>query len=219
MRVWARPSPQGCRAPRGSDRWRLHVHWRVAPRPPRATPGAGPRTGARRGGHRSDSPAPHRLQPAAARPQRHPGNVPADPLTRLWERWDRTSGPCWSSRPGIPPSVSGELAEALTAATSQTLTSTTWYVHDLLGNAADIETPRRQAEEDYQRLRSCSQSCARRSSGRESTLPTGSVCIVPERADACSPSADARTDQRAMPPTRRPSTLDAPGSLDLLALF
>jgi hypothetical protein len=52
----------------------------------------------------------------------------------------------------VPPSQRvRELAEALTAATSQTLTSTTWYVHDLLGNAADIETPRRQAEEDYQK--------------------------------------------------------------------
>jgi hypothetical protein len=170
MRVSARPSPQGCRAPRGSDRWRLHVHWRVAPRPPRATPGAGPRTGARRGGHQSDSPASHRLQPAAARPQRHPGNVPAA-FTRLWERWDRTSGALLVLSTGHPSQRVRELAEALTAATSQTLTSTTWYVHDLLGYAADIETPRRQAEEDYQRLRSCSQSCARRSSGRESTLP------------------------------------------------
>ena len=74
-------------------------------------------------------------------------------FTRLWERWDRDCGPLLVLSTGHPSRHVRQLADSLTAAMSQTLTSSTWYVHDLLGNAADIETPRREAEEDYQKAR------------------------------------------------------------------
>lgn len=74
-------------------------------------------------------------------------------FTQLWERWDRTSGALLVLSTGHPSQRVRELAEALTVATSRTLTSTTWYVHDLLGYAADIQTPRRQAEEHYEQAR------------------------------------------------------------------
>lgn len=74
-------------------------------------------------------------------------------FTRLWERWDRDCGALLVLSTGHPSRQVRELADAFTAAMSQTLTSTTWYVYDLLGHAADIETPRRRAEADYQRAR------------------------------------------------------------------
>jgi len=74
-------------------------------------------------------------------------------FTQLWDRWDHHSSPLLVLSTGHPSRHVRELAEALTGATSQTLTSTTWYVHGLLGHAADIERSRRRAEEDYQKAR------------------------------------------------------------------
>jgi hypothetical protein len=74
-------------------------------------------------------------------------------FTKLWERWDRDCSSLLVLSTGHPSQRVRELADALTAAISQTLTSTTWYVYDLLGNAVDIETPRRRAERDHRTAR------------------------------------------------------------------